>query len=153
MRLLLSVLTTAVGAVRLFRVLTDPSFSTDQAFTIAQSVGKTPGLCKEGSSFRKFFDICRQCIADNTEDAHKAEQDYVEPQFQPFIKYCDEQSTSYTLTGTVWVTLTTPAPCEACIVTTALDYKSRPIVYTLGTQPATEVLKCEYFSWLLTVLS
>ncbi|KAI1070351.1 hypothetical protein LB507_010376 [Fusarium sp. FIESC RH6] len=33
------------------------------------------------------------------------------------------------------------APCEACIVTTALDYKSRPIVYTLGTQPATEVLK------------
>ncbi|RFN54329.1 hypothetical protein FIE12Z_1455 [Fusarium flagelliforme] len=88
--------------------------------------------------------ICFEDCTDNTEDSQKTEQDYVEPQFQQFLNYCEEQSTSvasFTLTGTIWVTLTTPAPCEACIVTTALDYKSRPIVYTLGTQPATEVLK------------
>lgn len=147
MRLLLSVSKTAVSAVQLSRTLTDPAFSIDQAFTIAQSVGKTAGLCKDGSSFQKFYAICKQCIADNIEDSQKTEEDYVEPQFQQFLNYCEEQSTSLasiTLTATRLVTITTPAPCEACVVTTALDYKSRPIVYTLGTQPATEVLKCKY---------
>ncbi|KAJ4128935.1 hypothetical protein NW768_007460 [Fusarium equiseti] len=130
------------------------------AFRIAQSVGKSPSLCEQDSSFQKFYAICKECIGNNTEDTSKTEQDYVLPQFEQFIRYCEEdyntsvilvtairtqsyeESTSIILVTSIRTqhATPTPGPCDGCIVTTALDYRSRPIVYTLGTQPATETL-------------
>ena len=87
------------------------------------------------------------------------------PQFDQFLEYCDGQYTSIVLVTAVLTqreeestsvilftsirtrhATPTPDPCDGCIVTTALDYRSRPIVYTLGTQLATETLKCKFIS-------
>ena len=155
---------TAVSAVHPSSGLTKLAFPIDGAFRIAQSVGKVPRLCEQDSSFQRFYGICKECIGNNTEYTSETEQDYVLPQFEQFVRYCEEDyNTSIILvTATrtqsdgepisiILVTstpdaTTTPGPCDGCIVTTALDYRSRPIVYTLGTQLATETLKCEFVS-------
>lgn len=102
------------------------------AYRIAQSVGKNPKLCSEESRFKTSYDLCLECLNDNTNDNSRTVQDYVSPQFGPFLEYCDDLGELPTVT---------PTACEACSVVSTMDFRGRPVVYTLGPQSITETLE------------
>ncbi|VBB74006.1 Putative protein of unknown function [Podospora comata] len=63
----------------------------DSAYLEAQRVGRDPDLCAPGSVFLDILDECKVCIADNTDDTkyEEIERVYLEPNFRPWLDYCD----------------------------------------------------------------
>lgn len=59
----------------------------DDAYIEAQSVGKTPDLCDQDSTFSTLVDQCTDCIKEATESGN-ASSDLVPPEFNQFINYC-----------------------------------------------------------------
>nr|CDP24763.1 Putative protein of unknown function [Podospora anserina S mat+] len=66
----------------------------DSAYLEAQRVGRDPELCEPGSVFLDILDDCKVCIADNTDDTkyEEIERVYLEPNFRPWLDYCDALS-------------------------------------------------------------
>ncbi|CEI66141.1 unnamed protein product [Fusarium venenatum] len=104
----------------------------NNAYKIAQSVGKSPKLCGSNSLFNTSYGYCIQCIEENENSTKNTEQHYVSPQFAQFLEYCD---------GLRELPTVTPTACEACNVVSTMDYLGRPVVYTLGPQSITETLE------------
>ena len=133
----------------------------DITYQFAQSYGKTPSLCREDSLFRDLYDMCRACIADNTDRSKGTVRDYIQPELEEFIDYCDgrEGSTSKaevsssvaTVTGsqgpetsivlvTAVRTLRVTASggsCEPCNVITITDANDKIFKITMGPQSVT----------------
>ncbi|POR38058.1 Uncharacterized protein TPAR_01739 [Tolypocladium paradoxum] len=61
----------------------------NNAWLIAQSIGKTDELCKGGSSFREGYNACAKCILDNTGATKDTIRDYVEPEFAQYLDFCN----------------------------------------------------------------
>lgn len=75
----------------------------------AQAVGKTPALCTRGSAFEVDLSDCEQCIAYHKSDSTGTFVQ-IAPQFQQFINYCAQISSS-TVVSTATSTYTaTPIP-------------------------------------------
>ncbi|KAK4660955.1 hypothetical protein QC762_123540 [Podospora pseudocomata] len=78
----------------------------DSAYLEAQRVGRDPDLCAPGSVFLDILDECKVCIAENTDDTkyEEIERVYLEPNFRPWLDYCD------TLPGVPITTTTSGEP-------------------------------------------
>ncbi|KAH7235306.1 hypothetical protein BKA59DRAFT_405263 [Fusarium tricinctum] len=63
----------------------------DDAYRIAQSYGKTSDLCWEGRSFKVLYQQCLACIADNTNRSKGTVRDYIQPELEDFINYCEKR--------------------------------------------------------------
>jgi hypothetical protein len=75
----------------------------------AQAVGKSPALCVPGSAFEVDMNDCQQCIAYHRSDSTGTFVQ-IAPQFQQFINYCAQVS-STTVVSTATSTYTsTPIP-------------------------------------------
>ncbi|ELR04141.1 hypothetical protein VC83_02063 [Pseudogymnoascus destructans] len=57
--------------------------------TAGQAIGKTPALCAAGSAFLNYVSACKQCVVNNGDATQKTLQDYVIPQYQQWIDFCD----------------------------------------------------------------
>ncbi|UZP41018.1 hypothetical protein NXS19_008834 [Fusarium pseudograminearum] len=86
------------------------------AYKIAQSVGKSDKLCKDGSPFQNSQDLCLQCIEDNIEGTKQTKRDYVEPKFQQFNDFCKGKDTT---------SATTAAPGPESQVTATPDVETK----------------------------
>lgn len=51
----------------------------NNAWVIAQSIGKTDALCKAGSDFQQAYAICAKCVTDNEKDIKGTIRDYIGP--------------------------------------------------------------------------
>ncbi|RYP06003.1 hypothetical protein DL765_009651 [Monosporascus sp. GIB2] len=60
----------------------------NNAYLECQAVGKSPGLCREGSAFRDYYDACELCIEDHLVNFQITARDYLSPQFSQFLGYC-----------------------------------------------------------------
>ncbi|RYP91380.1 hypothetical protein DL770_002520 [Monosporascus sp. CRB-9-2] len=60
----------------------------NNAYLEAQAVGKSSGLCREGSAFRDYYDACELCIDDHLVNFQLTARDYLSPQFAQFLGYC-----------------------------------------------------------------
>ncbi|KAI9720213.1 MAG: hypothetical protein M1812_003031 [Candelaria pacifica] len=58
----------------------------------AQSTGKTPALCQEGSAFTAGVSDCQTCISGKQGSKSSAYSDQAQPDFQQFLDYCSGSS-------------------------------------------------------------
>ena len=75
----------------------------------AQAVGKTPALCASGSAFEVDLSDCEQCIAYHKSDS-SGTYVTIAPQFQQFINYCAQVSSSTSVGSTTSTYTSTPLP-------------------------------------------
>ncbi|KAF5680767.1 hypothetical protein FDENT_8328 [Fusarium denticulatum] len=130
----------------------------DGAYKIAQSQGKTDALCKKGSLFQTAYNACRECISENTDSGKDAVKDYVEPQFEQFLDYCDgkngtEATTEMATTSGAKTTAdmaesevtsppsSAPERCDSCSVLTFTDFRSQVIKLTVDANKITASLR------------
>jgi len=137
----------------------------DDAYRIAQSYGKTSDLCWEGRSFKVLYQQCLACIADNTNRSKGTVRDYIQPELEDFINYCEKRevtalTTVYstrvtTVTGSQGPVTSTVvmgevirmggetssfAGCESCSVITMTDANDKTFKITMGPQSVTDSL-------------
>ncbi|KAK3687504.1 hypothetical protein B0T22DRAFT_478819 [Podospora appendiculata] len=60
----------------------------DNAYRNAQTVGPTSELCRPGSDFTTYYDLCPACIY-LQEDGNSVLKTSIDPKFSPFLSYCD----------------------------------------------------------------
>lgn len=60
----------------------------NNAYLVAESVGKTDALCHDGSSFNLMFDTCQGCIAAHSNGVAHVIDSYVQPVFAQFLNFC-----------------------------------------------------------------
>ncbi|KAJ3534154.1 hypothetical protein NM208_g7663 [Fusarium decemcellulare] len=75
----------------------------DGAYKIAISVGKSDQLCKKGSDFSHSLQNCRDCIDATGGDP----RDYIDPQFEPLLAFCEGKDVAST-------------SCDTCIFSTVI---------------------------------
>jgi hypothetical protein len=75
----------------------------------AQSVGKTPALCVSGSDFEVDVTDCEQCIAYHKSDSSGTFVQ-IAPQFQQFISYCAQLSSTTIVSTATSTHISTPLP-------------------------------------------
>lgn len=63
----------------------------NNAYLIAQAVGKVDKLCEAGSSFRESYNSCAACILANSDATSNNIGDYVQPEFAQFLNFCNGQ--------------------------------------------------------------
>jgi hypothetical protein len=68
----------------------------NNAYLIAESVGKSDALCKDGSDFKNGYDECTKCITDNSDATKDTVRDYVKPEFDQYLDFCSSKNTSPT---------------------------------------------------------
>ncbi|KAM0555908.1 hypothetical protein ACHAPJ_006310 [Fusarium lateritium] len=116
----------------------------DGTYKIAQSVGKSDALCREGSSFRGSWEICETCLSKSTDGGQI--EDYIEPKFKQFLDFCNAEASEpleppitstvndgTTMTSTTSIEVTTESePCTTCQVLVFTDQSDRVVSYTLG---------------------
>ncbi|KAF7536429.1 hypothetical protein G7054_g4578 [Neopestalotiopsis clavispora] len=73
------------------------------AQTEAQSVGKSPALCEEGSAFQQSIQECLGCIQVNNPNSTDGSS-YVSNAFQQYITYCNISNTVQRVTATISLT-------------------------------------------------
>ncbi|KYK59235.1 hypothetical protein DCS_00365 [Drechmeria coniospora] len=73
----------------------------NNAFGIAQSVGKTDALCKAGTSFQTSWSQCTECITKNEKSTKTTIRDYVGPEFSQFLEYCAGNSPAATIASVI----------------------------------------------------
>jgi hypothetical protein len=85
----------------------------------AQAVGKTPALCVPGSTFEIDVNDCEQCIA-----YHKSDNTgtfvQIAPQFQQFIDYCAQISSTTVVSTATSTHTSTPIPIAQTSSTVAI---------------------------------
>jgi hypothetical protein len=66
----------------------------DNAYIITQKIGKTPALCAVGSSFMTDYASCESCIIENANTTSVSVTTYTDPEFGPYVDYCNAQANS-----------------------------------------------------------
>jgi hypothetical protein len=111
----------------------------------AQSVGLSPDLCTPGSPFNQDYGACQDCIAANDINAKISLQTSLDPEFQPFISFCNAvpaqtevQSTSTTIVTPLTVTQSVAVATEtASTPTVSVAFTSQVPANTPTTTPTT----------------
>ncbi|KAB5578812.1 hypothetical protein GE09DRAFT_561682 [Coniochaeta sp. 2T2.1] len=92
----------------------------DNAYTQAQSVGKTPSLCVPGSTYLASYNTCLNCLQENGSSNTSA----IGPQFDDYIEYCA------TLDALVPVPITTTlfaTVSDGVVVSVTVSYTSTKV--------------------------
>jgi hypothetical protein len=87
----------------------------------AQRVGKSPALCDAESAFQTSYESCRSCVEANGDTTKVSLQTYVDPQFAPFVNFCQAQSAEPELDSPSTTTSTqtvVPVPVTQSVVVT-----------------------------------
>jgi hypothetical protein len=69
--------------------LTKLTNNADNAYIEAQKQGNNSALCAVNSTFAIDYQNCTACVVDNGDTSKVSLQSYVEPEFQPFLEYCE----------------------------------------------------------------
>jgi hypothetical protein len=84
----------------------------------AQRVGLSPGLCTPSSPFESDYGACQACVAANGDSTKISLQTYVEPEFQPFIDFCNAAPAQSEVQSTSTAVVTPPAVTQSVVVAT-----------------------------------
>jgi len=82
----------------------------------AQRVGLSPGLCTPGSPFESDYGACQACVAANGDSLKISLQTYVEPEFQPFIDFCNATPATEVQSTSTSTAVVIPAPVTESVV-------------------------------------
>ncbi|KAH9235185.1 hypothetical protein K456DRAFT_1611986 [Colletotrichum gloeosporioides 23] len=85
----------------------------NDAYVEAQSVGKSPVICEQNSTFQTTYLKCKECIEQSAEDVKATQQMYLAPKFQEFLDFCTGASTTSTTPSITY-------PASMFITTTSL---------------------------------
>jgi hypothetical protein len=115
----------------------------------AQRVGLSPNLCTPESPFQQDYDACQNCVAANENNVKISLQTSVDPEFAPFINFCNAapaseiQSTSITVVtpaavtqSVVVATETAPTPTVSVAVTSQVPANTPTTTPTTSSTPS-----------------
>jgi hypothetical protein len=84
----------------------------------AQNVGLSPALCTSDSPFLSDYGRCQACVA-NYENSDKSSlQTYAEPEFAPFVNFCNATPAESAVQSTSTAVVTPPPVTQSVVVAT-----------------------------------
>lgn len=104
----------------------------------AQAVGKTPALCVPGSVFEIDVNDCEQCIAYHKSDSTGTFVQ-IAPQFQQFINYCAQISSTTVVSAATSTHTNTPIPIvqtSSTVVVAPSSATAPPAIFSGSAVPA-----------------
>lgn len=100
----------------------------NNCYVEAQKVGKSPALCAPGSAFNTDLGSCEDCVAANGDSTKATLQNYVSPEFAPFLQFCNAQPAQSQVGSTTVVTNTPPAVTQSVVVATSTENAPTPTI-------------------------
>ncbi|UPL02524.1 hypothetical protein LCI18_013458 [Fusarium solani-melongenae] len=105
----------------------------DNAYKIGLSDGdKTDRLCAENGSFMQVYNICIDCVKENSDSTKDTVNADIRKEFKQFLDKCKNAESTSTIAPNKIVIQTTS--CAGCATTVLTDYTGGVITVVLGTK-------------------
>lgn len=105
----------------------------DNAYKIGLSDGdKTDRLCAEDGSFMQVYNICIDCVKENSDSTKDTVNADIQNEFKQFLDKCKDSESASTIAPNKIAIPTTS--CAGCATTVLTDYTGGVITVVLGTK-------------------
>ncbi|KAJ3534152.1 hypothetical protein NM208_g7662 [Fusarium decemcellulare] len=126
---------------------TTPSICYDDcnsAYKIGLSDGdNTDNLCNENGSFMQVYNICLDCVKDNSDSSKDSVEKDVQDEFKQFLDKCKDKGSATSVAADKKIVPS--SACAKCATTVLTDYTGGHITVVLGTKTGAQTASLSNF--------
>ncbi|KAF5009620.1 hypothetical protein FDECE_4170 [Fusarium decemcellulare] len=126
---------------------TTPSICYDDcnsAYKIGLSDGdNTDNLCNQNGSFMQVYNICLDCVKDNSDSSKDSVEEDVQDEFKQFLDKCKNKGSATSVAADKKIVPS--SACDKCVTTVLTDYTGGHITVVLGTKTGAQTASLSNF--------